>query len=107
MLSDRDSTLLSRDDAPPRVARTDADAYAEAQVLALMHDVRNLLTPLVHCAAILRRCGSDPGRIERISEILERNVQGLNQRLEDLLDPPAARRACELHAERPPRRRRR
>lgn len=106
MLSDPHPTRLSRNDAAPGLAHAfDADADAEVQALALMHDVRNLLTPLVHCAAILRRCNGDPGRIERISDILERNVQGLNQRLEVLLEPPAARQACELHAARPARRR--
>ena len=109
MLSDPHPTRLSRDGAAPGLAHAvdvdvDVDAEAQALALALMHDVRNLLTPLVHCAAILRRCNGDPGRIERISDILERNVHGLNQRLEVLLDPPAARQACELHAERPARR---
>jgi hypothetical protein len=50
-----------------------------------LHDLRDLLAPVVQCAAILRMSSARSARVDRTSEVLARNVRAV-QRLLDELD---------------------
>lgn len=67
------------------------DANALSITLHELHELRDLLAPVVQCAAILRMSSARSARVDRTSEVLARNLRAV-QRLLDELDaarPPA------------------
>lgn len=93
-----DAALHPRDvtdfaDAPRAPEPFDADPLAIT--LHELHELRDLLAPVVQCAAILRMSSARSARVDRTTEVLARNVRAV-QRLLDELDAARAR-ARHLH----------
>jgi len=79
-----EAVLAPAPDAAPVVSPA-ADPLGHDVLPHTLHELRDLLAPVVHCAAILRLSSAGSARVERTSEVLARNLRGL-QRLLDELD---------------------
>jgi len=52
----------------------------------LAHELRNPLAPISTAAHLLKAAPSDPARVERFAEIIERQVRHMTELVDDLLD---------------------
>ena len=60
---------------------------ANAQLISMVaHELRYALPPIRHAAALLKDIASDPATVRREGEIIEREVNGMNCLIGDLVD---------------------
>ena len=52
------------------------------------HEIRNPLAPLMNSLEILRLAGSDMGKVERIRQMMERQLRVLSRLVDDIMDLP-------------------
>eukprot|EP00913_Durusdinium_trenchii_P008857 g8323.t1 len=71
---------LLYDDAQQNVRRRD-------EFLAMLaHELRNPLAPILHAAQLLRHCGDEPDRLNRVTGAIDRQARHMKHIIDDLLD---------------------
>src|SRR5204862_1684835 len=82
-------------------ALREADRRKDDFLAMLAHELRNPLAPIRNALHLLRLQGGDPGRVERLREMLERQVGHMTRLIDDLLDVSRITRGkITLHRER-------
>jgi PAS domain S-box-containing protein len=72
-----------------------ADRRKEEFLATLAHDLRNPLAPLRHGLELLRRGPADPGLLEDVRALMERQLRQITHVIDDLLDRAPAGEAPE------------
>jgi len=67
-------------------ALRDADQRKDEFLAMLAHELRNPLAPIRTAGEILRMVSSDPARVSKAAEVIDRQVSHLTKLMDDLLD---------------------
>ena len=67
-------------------AMRDADRRKDEFIAVLAHELRNPLAPMRNALHILRVAGSDPGTVEQVVGMMDRQVRQMVRLIDDLMD---------------------
>ena len=82
-------------------ALREADRRKDEFLATLAHELRNPLAPLRNGVEILRRAGGDPATVERVRDVMDRQLGHMVRLIDDLLDlARVGRGTIELRRER-------
>jgi signal transduction histidine kinase len=82
----RRRAAMQAEERARRIAAEEADQHKDEFLGMLAHELRNPLSPILNAAQLLRRFKSDEQRLEKLQEVIERQVIHMSRLIDDLLD---------------------